>query len=119
MNALSTPATQPSAVVAQPPVASRLVELLGLFVLVPLLMRWRVVAVPRLTTGILAAGDHSFAPKVWEKHVLSLPQDAPEDWINLFTGEKIASPVRQRSKSLPLDRLFKNLPVALLQGRSG
>ena len=57
MNALSTPATPPSAVVTQPPVASRLVELLGLFVLVPLLMRWRVVAVPRLLVlGLVTAG---------------------------------------------------------------
>jgi (1->4)-alpha-D-glucan 1-alpha-D-glucosylmutase len=78
---------------------------------------WAVVAVPRLVTGILPAGEHSFAPKVWEKHVLSLPREAPVDWVNLFTGEKITSPLRQRSRSLPLDRLLVNFPVALLQGR--
>jgi (1->4)-alpha-D-glucan 1-alpha-D-glucosylmutase len=78
---------------------------------------WALVAVPRFCTGILAAGEHSFSPKVWEKHVLSLPKEAPIDWVNLFTGEKIASPQRQRSRSLPLDRLLVNFPVALLQGR--
>jgi maltooligosyltrehalose synthase len=54
---------------------------------------------------------------VWKKHVLSLPKEAPKDWVNVFTGEKIASPIRQRSRSLPLDRLLVNFPVALLQGR--
>jgi (1->4)-alpha-D-glucan 1-alpha-D-glucosylmutase len=78
---------------------------------------WAVMAVPRLLTGILAAGERSFAPKVWKKHVLSLPDDAPAEWVNLFTGDKIASPLRQRTRSLPLDRLLKNLPVALLHGR--
>jgi len=80
---------------------------------------WAVVAVPRLCTGILAAGKLSFDQKVWKKHVLSLPQEAPGDWLNLFTGEKIASPLRQRARSLPLDRLLVNFPVALLQGRVG
>jgi (1->4)-alpha-D-glucan 1-alpha-D-glucosylmutase len=80
---------------------------------------WAVVAVPRLCTGILSAGEHSFAPKVWEKHVLSLPKEAPAHWLNLFTGEKISSPLRQRARSLPLDGLLVNFPVALLQGRVG
>jgi (1->4)-alpha-D-glucan 1-alpha-D-glucosylmutase len=80
---------------------------------------WAVVAVPRLFTGILAEKERSFGPQVWKKHVLSLPKEAPMDWVNLFTGEKIASPLRQRSRSLPLDRLLVNFPVALLQGRSG
>jgi (1->4)-alpha-D-glucan 1-alpha-D-glucosylmutase len=79
---------------------------------------WAVVAVPRLFTSILAAGELSFGPEVWRGHVLPLPQEAPADWVNLFTGEKLASPQKQRSRSLPLDRLFRNLPVALLQGRS-
>ena len=78
---------------------------------------WAVVVVPRFYTGILTAGKLSFDPQVWKKHVLSLPKEAPGDWLNLFTGERIASPLRQRSRSLPLDRLLVNFPVALLQGR--
>ncbi len=78
---------------------------------------WAVVAVPRFFTGLLPAGELSFGPEVWKHHFLSLPPEAPKDWVNLFTGEKIASPPRQRSESLPLARLFGNLPIALLQGR--
>ena len=77
---------------------------------------WAVVAEPRLVTGILPVGEHCFAPGVWKKHVLSLPEEAPAAWVNLFTGEKITSPPRQRSRTLPLGRLFRQLPVALLQG---
>jgi (1->4)-alpha-D-glucan 1-alpha-D-glucosylmutase len=79
---------------------------------------WAVVAAARFFTGILKAGELSCGPEVWKQHILALPPEAPGDWINLFTGEKMASFQRQRSRALPLDRLFRNLPVALLQGSS-
>jgi (1->4)-alpha-D-glucan 1-alpha-D-glucosylmutase len=78
---------------------------------------WAVVAVPRFLTSIVAAGELSFGQEVWRKSFLSLPQDAPEDWVDLFTGEKIAATQRQRSRFLPFHRLFGNLPFALLQMR--
>jgi (1->4)-alpha-D-glucan 1-alpha-D-glucosylmutase len=80
---------------------------------------WAVVAAGRFFTGMLRAGELSWGAEVWKQQVLALPQEAPTDWVNLFTGEKLASPQQQRSRSLPLDRLFRHLPVALLQGRVG
>jgi (1->4)-alpha-D-glucan 1-alpha-D-glucosylmutase len=80
---------------------------------------WAVVVAARLFTKILPAGDLVFDEQVWRQDVLSLPLDAPQDWVNLFTGEKLATPQRHRSRLLPLAALFRQLPVALLQGRLG
>ena len=77
---------------------------------------WAVVVVARLFSTMLTAGDLAFDPGVWREDFLSLPQGAPGEWLNIFTHERLTANQPQRSRSLPLDQLFQNLPVALLFG---
>jgi len=79
---------------------------------------WVVVVVARFFAEILAVGDSSFAGEVWQESFLSLPHDAPKEWLNIFTGETIKSIPHEHSKSLPLAHLLRNLPTALLFGRA-
>jgi maltooligosyltrehalose synthase len=77
-----------------------------------------VVAAARLFTKIFPAADISLHPGVWQESFLSLPDDAPKELVNIFTGETIKSLPHGQSKSLDLANLFQNLPVALLFGRT-
>jgi (1->4)-alpha-D-glucan 1-alpha-D-glucosylmutase len=77
---------------------------------------WAVVVVARFFTKILPAEDISFDQAVWQESFLSLPHDAPKEWVNIFTGETIKSIPHKQSRSLDLANLFQNLPVALLFG---
>jgi len=49
---------------------------------------------------------------VWGKSPLLLPEDAPEHWLNVFTGENLT--VSMPTKRVPLSRIFSLFPVALL-----
>jgi (1->4)-alpha-D-glucan 1-alpha-D-glucosylmutase len=80
---------------------------------------WVVVVGGRLFTKILAAGELYFDQEMWRENFLALPQEAPKEWLNIFTGETMTSKQRPRSRLLPLARLCQNLPVALLFGRAG
>ena len=77
-----------------------------------------MVAVARLVTKILSSEALAFDPEVWQDSFLSLPDDAPKEWVNIFTGETIKSLPHEHSKSLDLANLLQNLPVALLFGRA-
>ncbi|MFZ5447284.1 MAG: malto-oligosyltrehalose synthase [Thermodesulfobacteriota bacterium] len=77
---------------------------------------WVVVVAARLFTKILPARDISSGQEVWQGNFVPLPQDAPEEWFNVFTGEKLKSIQQQQTRLLPLDQLLRNLPVALLSG---
>jgi (1->4)-alpha-D-glucan 1-alpha-D-glucosylmutase len=80
---------------------------------------WVVVVVARLVSKILAAGEPYCDQEVWRENFLSLPPEAPGEWLNIFTGEKLPSQQQPQSRLLPLDHLLRNLPVTLLFGRVG
>ena len=79
---------------------------------------WVVAAAGRLFTKIFPGADIFLHPAVWEEGFLSLPDDAPKAWRDIFTGETIKSQPHGQSNSLALADLFRNLPVALLFGRA-
>jgi (1->4)-alpha-D-glucan 1-alpha-D-glucosylmutase len=79
---------------------------------------WAVVAAARFFTRIIPAAAPGFDPEVWQQSCLSLPDDAPQEWLNIFTGATIKSLPQGQSKSLDLANLFQHLPVALLFGRA-
>ncbi|HLD48668.1 MAG TPA: malto-oligosyltrehalose synthase, partial [Desulfobaccales bacterium] len=79
---------------------------------------WAVAATARLFTKIFPAADTSLHPAVWQEDCLCLPDDAPKEWMDIFTGETIKSLPHGQSKSLDLANLFQNLPMALLFGRA-
>jgi (1->4)-alpha-D-glucan 1-alpha-D-glucosylmutase len=77
---------------------------------------WAVVVAARLFSTRLAAGNLAFDPEVWRGNSVALPQGAPGEWLNIFTQERLKSTQAPHSRSLPLEQLFRNLPVALLFG---
>jgi (1->4)-alpha-D-glucan 1-alpha-D-glucosylmutase len=79
---------------------------------------WVVVAVARFFTKLILAAAPAYDPALWQDNCLSLPDDAPTAWGNIFTGETIKSLPHEQTKSLDLATLLQNLPVALLYGRA-
>ncbi len=71
---------------------------------------WVVAIVPRLVGEMV---DHGGAPvgEVWGQSVLSLPLDAPPQWVDIVSGERIET---DRGNQLRLSEVFKYFPVALL-----
>ena len=65
---------------------------------------------------MLATGNLAFAPEVWRGNFVALPEGAPGEWLNIFTHEPLKSTQTPRSRSMPVDHLLRNLPVALLFG---
>jgi len=74
---------------------------------------WAVVAVPRLITKLLKAERPPLSEETWGSSALVLPQDAPECWLNILTGEELKVLSKQR-KLLRLASAFQSFPLALL-----
>ncbi|HET7439777.1 MAG TPA: malto-oligosyltrehalose synthase [Terriglobales bacterium] len=73
---------------------------------------WALVIVPRLSTRLVSPGQPRIGKEVWGTTRLSLPPNAPKEWLNIFTGEKL---VRETEEAcLHLRDVFRNFPVALL-----
>lgn len=77
---------------------------------------WALIAVPRLMTKLVRAGTVPLGEWVWENDVLLLPQSAPEQWLQVFTGEFLKSTTTMNG--LCLSSVFGAFPVALLVGTS-
>lgn len=98
---------------------------------------WALVVVPRLLARLqtMSQVSHSnnlpqiktlvvrpfLGEAVWGKSALILPEHAPDHWYNALTGETVAvdeADKRVEGKTLPLASVFRNLPVALFNGKS-
>jgi len=89
---------------------------------------WVLVAVPRLMARLAIfhrmhdeqTGLPPLKPPVgksyWEGDFLSIPEQAPNHWRNIFTGESLSTVNGNTSKELPLSGVFQHFPVALLMG---
>jgi (1->4)-alpha-D-glucan 1-alpha-D-glucosylmutase len=77
---------------------------------------WAVAVAARFFSKMLAAEGLAFDPEVWREDLVALPQEAPGEWLNIFTNQPLKSHQPPRSRSLRLDHLFQKLPVALLFG---
>lgn len=66
---------------------------------------WAIVVFP---FGLVRP-DAADATQAWDEQFLILPEDAPEAWYNLFTGERLAL-----VNALSLSSLFADFPVAML-----
>jgi (1->4)-alpha-D-glucan 1-alpha-D-glucosylmutase len=67
--------------------------------------RWALVVIP---LG-LVTHDREEDAALLQDQFLVLPEDGPEKWTNLFTGDTFDSP-----NQIPLIEMFKDFPVALL-----
>jgi (1->4)-alpha-D-glucan 1-alpha-D-glucosylmutase len=77
---------------------------------------WAVVAVPRLTTKLVPAGQMPTGESLWRSNLLLLPGNVPEAWTNVLTGETIRSRRGKQKRVLSLGDVFSRFPVALLAG---
>jgi (1->4)-alpha-D-glucan 1-alpha-D-glucosylmutase len=75
---------------------------------------WALAAVPRLITKIVRAERPPLGEGTWGPSALVLPEDAPDGWINILTGEELKVVSSKQRKLLPLASVFQNFPLALL-----
>lgn len=72
--------------------------------------QWRISLLPVLVTQFFDPYDFSILQQALEGLSLQLPEDAPSNWKDIFTGKKISE-----SQEIPLAELFSAFPVVLLK----
>lgn len=75
---------------------------------------WVLVAVPRLIGKSLEAENPPLGESTWDSSFLSLPDEIPDRWRNILTGEELSVIAAKTRKRLPLARALQSFPVALL-----
>jgi (1->4)-alpha-D-glucan 1-alpha-D-glucosylmutase len=71
--------------------------------------KWALIAVPRFFTKLVEVNGLPAGKSVWGNDRVFLSENAPRDWLNIFTGEVVKS-----TGSLPITEVFGTFPVALL-----
>lgn len=97
---------------------------------------WALVAVPRLLARLRSKNQRQpgggnqqlelplelppleppLGGTIWSDNFLVLPEQAPDRWRNILTGETVTVVAKDGSKALSLTDVFQHLPVALLAG---
>jgi (1->4)-alpha-D-glucan 1-alpha-D-glucosylmutase len=77
---------------------------------------WAVAAVARLTSGLLD-GDPRWpvGEGAWSSTTLILPDGAPTQWRDAFSGATVSARARSGVHTLSLAAVLAELPVALLE----
>jgi (1->4)-alpha-D-glucan 1-alpha-D-glucosylmutase len=75
---------------------------------------WALVAVPRLITKLLKGERPPLGEEAWGSSALVLPEDAPECWLNILTGEELKVIFSEQRKLLRLASALQSFPLALL-----
>ncbi|MDX2150866.1 MAG: malto-oligosyltrehalose synthase [Bryobacteraceae bacterium] len=73
--------------------------------------RWALSAVPRLLARLQTQERMPFGRPHWRDTALPLPEGAPRQWLNVYTGERVHASL---SGSLDVHRVLRSFPVALL-----
>ncbi len=73
---------------------------------------WVVVVIPVGVTAFFSSESLVPQKDLLKETVLSLPDEAPKEWLNVFTGEII-----ETEKELTLESLFSSFPVGLLKSK--
>ncbi len=73
---------------------------------------WALTIVPRLLTGLVPIDNPPISRQVWGDGRLLLPEDAPEHWHNVFTGESLS--ISGIAREPYLGDILHIFPVALL-----
>ncbi|MDI6854643.1 MAG: malto-oligosyltrehalose synthase [Deltaproteobacteria bacterium] len=75
---------------------------------------WILAAAPRLVSDLVKRNKAPLGPKVWGETALSLPQQAPDAWHNVLTGEVVEVSRKGGAGALALGDVFASFPTALL-----
>jgi (1->4)-alpha-D-glucan 1-alpha-D-glucosylmutase len=70
---------------------------------------WMVTVAPRFFFALAGEGDHPLGEGTWKDTALLFPQQAPDKWKNVLTGQKIGG-----ARRLPVAEILGEFPVALL-----
>jgi len=76
---------------------------------------WTLVIVPRCCVSLLK--DREILPlggDIWQDTTVHLPEDAPRNWVNAFSGEKL-----EERNILRVGQALTVFPAALLTGKEG
>jgi (1->4)-alpha-D-glucan 1-alpha-D-glucosylmutase len=76
--------------------------------------QWCLVLVPRLVTKFTRPGRFPLGNEAWNGTQLILPRVAPKHWLDILTEETHAAAPRPRGHVLPLGKVLRSFPVALL-----
>jgi (1->4)-alpha-D-glucan 1-alpha-D-glucosylmutase len=79
---------------------------------------WALAVAGRFFSKLSPPGQFPVGAGVWGETSLPLPPEAPSAWRNIFTDETVTSFPASKSKALPLKQVFRDLPIALLCGRT-
>lgn len=80
--------------------------------------QWALAVAGRMFSRLTSPGEFPVGKEVWGETALLLPAEAPSEWRNFFTGDKLDQIAGPEGPALPLKQVFRDLPVALLYGRS-
>jgi len=75
---------------------------------------WVLVVAPRLITKLLRGEKPPLGQETWGSSALVLPEDTPQSWLNIFTGEELKVTLSEQRKLLPLASALQSFPLALL-----
>ena len=76
--------------------------------------RWALTLVPRYLTRLIETGAIPLGESVWGETNLVLPEQAPDHWQQIFTGESCSAMVSRGKRLLPVRLALHRFPVALL-----
>ena len=71
--------------------------------------KWALVAAPRFFSKLTAVNIPPFRKQVWQDNHILLPDDAPQNWFNILTGETL-----REGRGITLAELFYEFSVAML-----
>jgi (1->4)-alpha-D-glucan 1-alpha-D-glucosylmutase len=80
-------------------------------------LRVRIDRFPRLAMRLSPSDKPPVGKRIWKESLVHLPDGAPADWQNVFTGEALSvSGGSTTDQGLFVHALFRRFPVALLVG---
>jgi len=78
--------------------------------------QWAIVAVPRLTAGLLRREKSLLPRETWPALKIALPRDCPGRWRNVFTNQTVSSKrVAGGQRNIPLSGMLESFPALLLE----
>ncbi len=75
--------------------------------------RWAITVTGRSYTRLVNEAQMPLSEKVWGDTTLKLPENAPSEWVNVFTNEAVSG-----KRSIKVGDITKTFPYGLLKGES-
>ena len=77
---------------------------------------WMMTIVPKWLARSKAPPALTRLQRFWRGSHVALPENAPQTWLNVLTGETAETTRQRGAPTLSLPDVFKDLPVAVLSG---